>query len=91
VARESQGPEAVGAHGRLRHVPGHREGPGILARDRKGSSLTAEPSGGKLPAASARIIREDAVFAHNRLREPRLPRGCALAGFDAVPTPLAQG
>lgn len=66
MARESQGPEAVGAYGRLRHVPGHREGPGILAGDRKGSSLTAEPSGGKLPAASESEASFPLLVAANR-------------------------
>lgn len=42
MACESQGPEAVGAHVPLRHVPGHREDPGILAGERKGSPLTTQ-------------------------------------------------
>jgi hypothetical protein len=43
VAGESQGPEAVGAHGRLRHVPGHGKGPRILDRNREGPSLSTRP------------------------------------------------
>jgi hypothetical protein len=42
VACESQGSEAVGGYGPLRHVPGHREGPRILAGERKDPSLTPQ-------------------------------------------------